>query len=95
MSHHEPLSRLFARRSDIMMVSEAGETVMLDTRSWSYFDFDPVGAAIWTLLEAPQSLEALVAALCSTFDVDEDRCRDDTAAFLDDMIAKCLVTAVA
>jgi hypothetical protein len=87
-------TRLYARTSNIIATDVAGEVVLLNPASWSYYDFDKVGTSIWTLLEVPRSLPSLVEALMVDFNVDEARCRSDTKEFLDDMIGQGLVTVV-
>ncbi|HXC56371.1 MAG TPA: PqqD family peptide modification chaperone [Rhizomicrobium sp.] len=86
-------SCLYARTDDVIEADVGGETVLLQTRNWQYFEFDSVGAAIWNLLTAPNSLDSLVDVLTTQFDVDQDQCRLETKVFLDRMVAQGLVTA--
>lgn len=83
----------YARATDIVATEVDGTAVLLNTQSWVYLDFDRVGTAIWDLLETPQTMPALVAALTAKFKVDEATCAADTKAFLDDMVAQGAVTA--
>lgn len=94
MAGSDSLTRLYARSPDIITTDVAGEAVLLNTKSWCYFEFDKTGGAIWALLEVPRSLPSLVDALLVEFRVDRARCLADTSAFLDDMIAQgCVTTA--
>ncbi len=86
-------SNMYTRTGDVIEADVGGEIVLLHTQNWQYFEFDKVGAAIWNLLNAPKSLDSLVTALTAQFEVDQDRCREETQAFLDDMVAQGLVTA--
>ncbi|MEI9997239.1 MAG: PqqD family peptide modification chaperone [Rhizomicrobium sp.] len=83
---------LYARTSDVIEADVGGEVVLLHTQNWQYFEFDKVGAAIWTLLNTPITLDGLVNGLTEQFDVDQARCREETKTFLDEMIAQGLVT---
>lgn len=85
-------SDLYARTSDVIEADVGGEVVLLHTQNWQYFEFDKVGAAIWSLLTAPSSLDNLVNALTERFEVEQAQCRDETKAFLDEMVAQGLVT---
>ncbi|HWD28777.1 MAG TPA: PqqD family protein [Rhizomicrobium sp.] len=85
-------TNLYARTGDVIEADVGGEVVLLHTQNWQYFEFDPVGAAIWGLLTAPSSLDALVDSLTQQFEVDQDRCRSETKAFLDEMVAQGLIT---
>ena len=85
-------TKLYVRTADVIEADVGGEIVLLHTQNWQYYEFDKVGAAIWTLLDAPSSLDALVDSLTSQFEVDQSQCREDTRTFLDEMIAQGLVT---
>lgn len=83
----------YARTQDIIEAEVGGEVVLLHTQSWQYFEFDRTGATIWSLLMEPRSLDTLVDALTSQFDVEPGQCATETKAFLDEMIEQGLVTA--
>lgn len=85
--------RVFSRTSDIIEADVGGEIVLLHTGNWQYFEFDAVGAAIWSLLESPRSLGSLVDVLVNRFEVDRARCAHETEAFLGEMMEQGLITA--
>jgi len=87
-----PGTEVYKRTADVIEADVGGETVLLHTQSWQYIEFDRVGAAIWNLLTEPSSLDSLVSALTSAFEVEQDRCRVETKAFLDEMVEQGLVT---
>ena len=60
----------------------AGETVVLDMKSGMYYGMDGVGGLIWNLLEQPQTLEAIHAAVLAEYEVDPASCERDVAAFI-------------
>lgn len=95
MTDGDSLTQRYVHTSDAIATEMAGNTVLLDTQSWAYFEFDAIASSIWTLLETPRTLPNLVEALQGKFDVDKARCLDDTKKFLDDMIAQGLVTVLA
>jgi hypothetical protein len=84
---------LYTRTEDVIEADVGGEVVLLHTQSWQYFEFDKVGGAIWSLLGAPHSLDALVRSLTQQFEVGEEQCARETQAFLDEMVAQGLVVA--
>jgi Coenzyme PQQ synthesis protein D (PqqD) len=86
------MPNVYTRTPDVIEADVGGEIVLLHTQNWQYFEFDKVGAAIWNLLTAPTSLDALVEGLTARFDVDEERCRQETKSFLDEMASQGLVT---
>jgi len=83
------------RSADVVGTDVADETVLLNTASWTYLSFDAIGARIWALLERPQSVDSLVAALMVEFSVDEATCRGDTLSFVQDMLEKGFVAPAA
>ncbi|MDD4932954.1 MAG: PqqD family protein [Methylacidiphilaceae bacterium] len=68
-----------------------GTVVILQTEEGTYYQLDGAGKAVWELLDEPTSLEALVAALVTEFEVDETRCRADTEALLGELLDRRLV----
>lgn len=63
--------------------SELGsEVVMLSLRDGIYYGLDAVGAEVWRLIQAPSTIGHIVATIVDTFDVDEERCREDVVALI-------------
>ncbi len=93
MSEVPPEIPTYARTADIVAADVGGETVLLHTERWTYFEFDRVGTSIWELLETPRTLPSLVEALMSKYEVDEAQCAADTRDFLAQMIEQGIVVA--
>ena len=71
------------------------ETVLLDVDGGHYFTLTGlVSVRIWQILALPQSPDALVDRLVEEFEVDRERCRDETRQFLDVLIARRLIRPV-
>jgi hypothetical protein len=64
---------------------------MMDIDAGKYYLLDDVAAFVWTRLAAPTSVEALVAELCSRYDVSSSRCEADVLPFLTELHQKGLV----
>jgi hypothetical protein len=79
------------RAPDLIAADMDGETVMLDVESGAYFGLRGVGGRVWDLLEHPQTLPQLTAAIASEFEVDPATCRADLQAFLAKLIDNDLV----
>jgi len=67
------------------------ETVMLDVDRGAYFGVTGVGRSIWDLLVEPATADSIVASLLTEYEVDEDTCRAEVHAFLDDLVEQGLV----
>lgn len=63
------------------------ETVILDYEAGKYFSLDGVGSLLWSALKnkAPVSLSELCELVMAEYDVDEDQCRSDLIALLNDL----------
>lgn len=82
---------IFQRDPEVIGIEVSGEMVLLDSRTWTYLDFDDIGSRIWVLLNDPLTLSALVDKLTGEFEVDSAACRRDTETFLRDLIKKGVV----
>jgi Coenzyme PQQ synthesis protein D (PqqD) len=69
-----------------------GETVILDLSTGTYFGLDPVGARMWRLLEAGQSLAGVCDAMVEEFEVSRDELERDVLALARDLLDKKLIT---
>lgn len=70
-------------RSDDLVLREIdGETVLLDLASSTYFATNATGTFLVNLLATDREHDELVAALAAEFELDEDRARVDTDAFV-------------
>lgn len=83
----------YRRAPDVIEADVGGEVVLLHTQNWQYYEFDKVGTAIWGLLDEPRTLSGLVDALMERYEVDRDRCSQDTGAFIEEMVAQGLIVA--
>ena len=70
-------------RNQAIVFTDLDDTiVMMDVDEGQYYELDPVGARIWTLLETDRSAADLCDALAAEFDVDPGTCHRDTLEFL-------------
>ena len=68
------------------------EVILMSIEADSYFGIDPVGSRIWELLsKQPATINELVQILVEEYEVDEQTCRKDVQAFIDDMSARKLI----
>ena len=69
------------------------EVVILHVPSGEYFSLNPVGALIWSHLEQGSDTSAIVEAITTEFDVDEDTAARDLDTLLTQLAAADLVEA--
>jgi hypothetical protein len=61
------------------------ETVMLDVDQGRYFGVSEIGNVIWGIIAQPTSVDDLVAVLLERYEIDEQTCRREVMAFLDEL----------
>ena len=69
------------------------EALVVDPRTRSVHLLNPTATRVWDLLEAPRTVEQLVAILGQEFDAPEDVLRTELAALLVELETKGLVGA--
>jgi len=74
----------------------AGETIIVPVSSRvgdldAIYTLNEVGSRVWTLLEAPQSVQEIAAALCEEYDVPQEQLTRDLVELLDELQASGLV----
>jgi len=89
---NEKLGQLCLSRSTSQVSTELdGETVILNITAGVYSGLDPVGTAIWNILEKPVTFSQIVEEILSRYDVTEDQCIDDMLLFLKDLADNQLI----
>lgn len=80
-------------RSDRMVANELSnnESVMLDVDAGRYYGVQDVAKAIWDAIATPVAIDDLIAGLISRYEVDEETCRREVAAFLESLSDEGLI----
>lgn len=68
-----------------------GELVVINFHSGLYYSSLGVGTAIWQLMEAGQSMEAIAAAIASRLNAVPESVEADVSGFLDQLLAADLI----
>lgn len=77
-----PASSMVCRAEGLLAATVGEELLMMSPAAGKYFNLNEVGTRIWELLAQPTTVEALVAALTSEYDVDTDTAREQVLEFL-------------
>ena len=64
----------------------AGESVLLNLNSESYFGLDEVGTHMWTVLTTSPSVDAAFDTLLIKYEVDPVQLRDDLHNFIEKLV---------
>jgi predicted transcriptional regulator len=76
----------------VMAQELAGETVLLDLASESYFGLDEVGTRVWQLLQSGKNQPAIVDTLLEEYEVERAKLEQDVAELLNRLSDAGLVT---
>jgi len=76
----------------VMFREIAGEAVLLDLNSETYFGLDEIGTRMWSVLLASASIEDAYQVLLDEFDVEPEALRSDLSAFLEKLAGSGLVS---
>ena len=78
--------------SDALSRELDGEVLVLDLKTSFYFGLTGTGARIWQLIESGSSRDAIVSVLSGEYGGDADVIAADVDAFIDDLVARGLIT---
>jgi hypothetical protein len=90
---------VYLRSEAVVSRKIAGETLVVPIRGKvgdlaSIYSFNETGSALWAALKDPRSLEDLTHLLFEMYEVTWDDARRDTTAFVSEMQAAGLLSAV-
>ncbi|MGB7442673.1 MAG: PqqD family protein [Coleofasciculaceae cyanobacterium] len=76
----------------ILAQEVAGEVVLLDLETESYYSLNPVGSRYWHLLAKSGDVEAAVQEFLQLYTVDEEILRQDVKALISELVKEALLT---
>jgi hypothetical protein len=77
---------MFAQATSLLQAEVDDELVALDVRLGKCFGFNPVATSVWKLLAHPRSFAELRRELLEGYDVDAERCTEELAALLHELV---------
>ena len=85
------LDQTFVRSKNTAFENAAGETLILDLDSGSYFGVGEVGGFVWERLDGSRSLAAIADELLEVYEVELEVVRVDLLALIENLSEKGLV----
>ena len=85
------LDTIVTQATGLVAADMDGEKVMLNIEKGKYFGLNGIGGRIWELLEKPQTVWEVVAALLKEYDVEEKTCQQDVLTYLRKLYVQGLV----
>jgi hypothetical protein len=76
---------------DVMVRDVAGETVLLNLNTGTYFGLNEVGTRMWYSLEQAGSVQEAFDTLISEYDVEPETLRKDLQKLIEDLVGHGLL----
>ena len=71
-----------------------GEAIIINLTTGVYYSMDSLGGRIWSLIEANQDIDTIVATIGAEYEVTPERCRADVASLARQLMEEKLVLAM-
>ncbi|RDW22394.1 PqqD family protein [Oceanobacillus arenosus] len=68
-----------------------GEKVMLSIQNGKYYNLGEIGGEIWEHINQPITIEKVVAALVTQYDIGRDTCSEQVVSFLEKLLGEGLI----
>ena len=76
----------YIRKKDTISGRLHDELIMMDIDKGKYFSLNPVATSIWEILEQPLSIANLCEKLLEAYDVEAEKCKLETEAYIQEMV---------
>ncbi len=87
------IDSMVAQVTSQVHVANKGTTIILSLADNAYFSLDEVGGEIWIALAEPIRVRDICARILARFEVDEERCVQDTLRLVRELIDAGLAVA--
>jgi hypothetical protein len=77
--------------ADVLVSQLAGESVILDLKSESYFGLDEVGTRMWSALTTSDCIQAAYDGLLTEYAVSDEELREDLSELVERLIHQGLL----
>jgi hypothetical protein len=79
------------RSEKVLAAEAAGDSILLDTESWTYLSLNRTGAWVWEQLAEKRSMTWLIDAARKHFDAPVEVIEADVRRFIADLVARKFV----
>jgi hypothetical protein len=77
--------------SDVLMREVAGDSVILNLNTETYFGLDEVGTRMWLALTESETIQHAYESLLDEYDVDPDTLSNDLTKLIEDLVSHGLL----
>jgi len=83
---------LYKRSGNIISGEVDDCEVMINIDKGKYFGLNPVARRIWLIIEQPSTIEDITKILLEEYEVDEIKCKEEVAKFLNDGVKNGIIS---
>ncbi|MCG3181233.1 MAG: hypothetical protein BIFFINMI_03608 [Phycisphaerae bacterium] len=87
----DPTARLVPNEPDVAARVIDGEAILINVATGVYYSLDPVGSAVWQLIEAGLTPDQIARRVSADCDVELQTAAPDVKRLLDELLAEGLV----
>ena len=87
------LTTAVIRKPDVIFTDMDGDVVAINIDKGEYYGIGGIGSRIWVLLENNITIQGIVDAICSEYEVDEETCTSDTIKFINELMENGMVVS--
>lgn len=69
----------------------SGSTVILNLKDGMYYELKEVAARVWSLIQQPRSIQALIDIILEEYEVEAGQCEADLIALAEDLSKRGLI----
>jgi Coenzyme PQQ synthesis protein D (PqqD) len=91
ISHSISQQTVVVASSEQVSSDLAGESVILNLKTGTYYGLNTVGSSIWLLIQEPKAVQDICEAILQEYDIDSQTCEQDVKALLTDLLNAQLV----
>jgi hypothetical protein len=85
------LGTVVAVSTDQVSSDLAGESVILNLKSGTYYGLNEVGSIVWGLIQQPKAVGDIYQSILQDYDVDPQTCETDVQSLLQDLLKAQLI----
>lgn len=88
------LNQMVVQTKGNIVSDMGGEKVMLSIENGKYYNLGEIGGEIWELIQEEKTINELILALLSKYDVEEAVCEEQVVSFLEHLYKEKLIEVV-
>jgi hypothetical protein len=86
--------KVYKKNNESISSKLLDEQVILDIEKGKYFSLNPVATKIWDILEQPLTIDTLCDKLIEEYNIEVEKCRTETTAYIQEMMKLGLINEV-